>query len=249
MAKNTFDINGDTITIMRDDWERSALATYREDYYQELSSHTWGLKNGYPSNSTLGGGLHRYMMAKWYGEDVLAQFTEMGYVVDHMNDDHMDCRITNLEFLKKAYNTAKGQSFDVDSREMRFRIAINIFKDFTTGCYQITIGCNDPIVNKMPDGTTRWVNEIKFLYNCDYSIVINDAENILLIYETEGRIEISRNNACDVRICYAPDIQMTEEEKNQALVMRDGQWYLVIGNGKTYIDTVNFDEGWMPPQK
>lgn len=234
---------------MRDEWERPAFATYREDYYKELSSHKWGIKKGYPNNDTLGGGLHRYMMAKWYGEDVLAQFTEKGYVVDHMNNDHMDCRITNLEFLKKAYNTAKGQSFDIDSREMRFQIAITIFKDFTTGCYQITIGCNDPICHELPDGTIRWVNDIKLLYNCDYSIVINDAENILRIYDTEGRIELIKNNACDVRINYAPDIQMTEEEEKQTLVMRDGKWYLVLGNGKTYIDTVNFDKGWLPPQK
>lgn len=74
---------------MREGWERIAF----EDYYEELSTHTWILSNGYPINVTLGGGLHRYMMAKWYGEDVLGNLTEKGYVVDHM-----DCRISNLEF-------------------------------------------------------------------------------------------------------------------------------------------------------
>ena len=150
---------------MRSEWDQLAFASYREDYFEELSSHTWGLKKGYPYNAALGGGLHRYMMAKWYGEDVLAQFTEKGYVVDHMNNNHMDCQITNLEFLKKAYNTAKGQSFDVDSREMRSRIAVNIFKDFSTGLYQITIGCNDPIGQQLSDGKIRWINNIKLLYN------------------------------------------------------------------------------------
>lgn len=247
MPKNTFTIDNGIITIMRSEWDKPAFASYREDYYEELSSHAWGLKNGYPNNDTLGGGLHRYMMAKWYGEDVLAHFTAKGYVVDHMNNNHMDCQITNLEFLKKAYNTAKGQAFDVDSRDMRFRIAVNIFKDFSTGCYQITIGCNDSIGAQLHDGKIRWVNDIKLLYNCDYSIVINDAENILRIYDTEGRIALSNNNACDVRINYAPDIKLTEEEKRQAFVNRDGKWYLIIGNGNSYLDTVHFDEGWMPP--
>ena len=248
MSKNTFTVDGDTIAIMRSEWDQRALASYREDYYKELASHTWGLKNGYPNNDALGGGLHRYMMAKWYGEDVLAQFTEKGYVVDHMNNNHMDCRITNLEFLKKAYNTAKGQSFDVDSRSMRFRIAVNIFKDFSTGCYQITIGCNDSIGKKTPDGVIHWINDIKLLYNCDYSIVINDAENVLRIYDTEGRIAVSSNNACDVRINYAPDIQLTDEEKGQALVRRGDKWYMIIGNGNAYLHTVHFDEGWVPPK-
>jgi hypothetical protein len=158
-SKNKFEINGDTITISRDEWDALAFATYREDYYEELSTHAWSLKKGYPDNATLGGGLHRYMMAKWYGEDVLKDFTDRGYVVDHMNNNHMDCRITNLEFLKKAYNTAKGQAFDVDAREMQYRIAVNIFKDFTTGYYQITIGCNDPIGWKGPDGKIKWVKK------------------------------------------------------------------------------------------
>lgn len=249
MSKNTFTIENGIITIMRSEWDQLAFASYREDYFEELSSHTWGLKKGYPYNAALGGGLHRYMMAKWYGEDVLAQFTEKGYVVDHMNNNHMDCQITNLEFLKKAYNTAKGQSFDVDSREMRSRIAVNIFKDFSTGLYQITIGCNDPIGQQLSDGKIRWINNIKLLYNCDYSIVINDAENILRIYDTEGRIALSNNNSCATRINYAPDIQLTEEEKNQAFVFRDGQMYMVIGNGHTYLDTVHFDEGWTPSTK
>ena len=66
-SKNSFSVNGDTIFIGRPEWETLAMCTYRDDYYSELSSHTWGLNNGYPSNSSLGGGLHRYMMAKWYG--------------------------------------------------------------------------------------------------------------------------------------------------------------------------------------
>lgn len=68
-SKNTFEVRGNTISIMKEDWASSAQATYREDYYEELASHTWSLNNGYPYNATLGGGLHRYMMAKWYGEE------------------------------------------------------------------------------------------------------------------------------------------------------------------------------------
>ena len=111
-SKNTFSVNGDTVSIMREDWNEIAFATYREDYYEELSRHTWSIQNGYPTNQTLGGGLHRYMMSKWYGEAVLSDMTARGFVVDHMNNNHMDCRISNLEFLKHNRNVAKGQYFD-----------------------------------------------------------------------------------------------------------------------------------------
>jgi hypothetical protein len=102
-SKNTFNVNNGVISIMRDDWNTPALATYHVDYYEELTSYTWSLsKGGYPTNKTLGGGLHRYIMAKWYGDDVLRDFTDRGYVVDHLNNEHMDCQITNLEFLKST---------------------------------------------------------------------------------------------------------------------------------------------------
>lgn len=54
---------------MRDGWDKLVFSAYREDYFDELSTHTWGLVNGYFYNSTHGGYLHRYMMAKWYSSD------------------------------------------------------------------------------------------------------------------------------------------------------------------------------------
>lgn len=246
-SKNRFEVNGDTITIMRDGWDGVALTTYREDYYTELISHTWGLSNGYPSNTTLGGGLHRYMMAKWYGDDVLRDLTEKGYVVDHMNNNHMDCRISNLEFLKHDRNVAKGLQFDKESEQMRARLAIALYKDFSTGCYQITIGCNDVIVTVDIQGSIHIINEIYLLYDCEYALVVLDAEAILTEYESSSRISLSRLHHCDEKIYEAPNIILTEAEKDQAIVIRDGIPYIVIGNGKSMIHSINFEKGWMPP--
>ena len=63
MSKNTFVVNDETITIMRSEWDKNALASYREDYYKELTSHTWGLKNGYPNKSITGNSDKDYQLA------------------------------------------------------------------------------------------------------------------------------------------------------------------------------------------
>lgn len=234
-SKNVFQKVNDEIHITRDGWDRIAFTSFREDYYAQPTSYTWTLdKHGYLVNGSLGS-LHRYIMEQWYGKEMLVEMTQRGYVVDHMNNEHMDCRITNLEFFKKSYNTAKGQSFDVDAKNIQMRISINIIKDFSTGCYQITIGCNDAIVWIDEAGNTFYVEAIMLLYNCDYSIVINDAENILRVYETEGRISVSQTHCCDMKLRKAVDIQLTDEEKNGDIVMRNGIPYLVIGNGHTFI--------------
>ena len=254
-SKNKFEIVNGDVHIMREGWPFVALTTYREDYYEELTSKTWNLTNpnsdsedkGYLKNGSLGL-LHRYIVAKWYGQDVLDDMTEKGYVVDHMNNNHEDCRISNLEFLKKAYNTAKGQAFDVDAKNMEYRIALKIFKDFTTGCYQITIGCNDNIIGKSQNGEEYHLAAIMLLYNCDYSIVINDAENILRQYETQGIIEVNKTHACDVRTRRTIELELTEEEKNGAFVVRDGVTYMILGTGKTFLSSIHYEEGWQPPK-
>lgn len=247
-SKNSFEIHNSDIFISRPEWDAMALATYREDYFEELTSHTWSLQNGYPSNATLGGGLHRYMMSKWYGADVLADMTEKGYVVDHMNNNHMDCRITNLEFLKNNRNVAKGQYFDKESEVMRHKLAVSIFKDFNTGCYQITIGCNDTIGLEDPDGHHHLINSIKLLYNCGYPNVVLDAEAILTQYDEEQSFSLQHMRCCDIKIYEAPAIELTDEEKKQAFVIRDGVPYLIIGNGKNFLDSVHYEENWIPPR-
>ena len=241
-SKNSFTVNGDTVYISHKGWTSLAFATYREDYYQELTSYTWSINNGYPYNRTLGGGLHRYMMAKWYGDDVLKDMTQHGYVVDHMNNNHMDCQICNLEFLKANRNTAKGQYLDKENR-LQQGIALSIFKDFTTRLYQITIGFNDNIMYK-----GKYVNSLKLLYDCDYSIVILDAEKIITLYDNEHKIDLSYLSFCDYIIDYSLDFELMEEEKNQPIIIREGEAYLVLGNGTSILESVPYKKGWIPTQ-
>ena len=33
------------------------------------------------------------------------------------------------------------------------------------------------------------------------------------------------------------------------MVKRDGKWYLVIGNGKSYLDSIHYDQVWEAPEK
>ena len=82
--------------------------------------------------------------------------------------------------------------------------------------------------------------------DCDYSIVINDAENILRLYETEGRIDVSKTHACECKVRKAIDIKLTEAEKDSAIVIRDGVSYLILGTKKAHINSVHYDKGWTP---
>lgn len=107
---NTFSKSGDTIYIKIEKAGEVKIAqtTYREDYYEELQKYIWSINaDGYPTNATLGGGLHRYVIGKWYGEDTLKEFTDKGFVVDHMN-----CKLRSngmpVPLLRNGYSIFNG---------------------------------------------------------------------------------------------------------------------------------------------
>lgn len=255
-SKNSFEVHGEDVHIYRTGWDSVAFATYREDYYEELTSVTWTMSKTAKSNKVYlqngkFGSLHRYIMKKWYGEEMVDDMTAKGWVVDHMNNDGLDCRISNLEFLPKQINTAKGNYLDVSIRELRFRIALSLHKDFSTGLYQIHIGFNKPASlydaasGKFATEEFHQLAKLKFLYNCDYRTVINDATNILSDYELYGCVKLDRLHFIDKKAEYFENIILTEEEKGKSVIERDGKYYFIIGNGIMFYSSP-VDKGWVP---
>lgn len=247
MPDQKIERDGENIVITRPDRNEIMFTTFREDYWDELSNQTWRLdENGYPVCSKLGS-LHRYVMGKWYGDDVLADLTQKGYVVDHLDNEHNNCRIENLEFLLKDFNTAKGQWLDKQIIEKQQHYAMALYKDFATSCYQITIGMNAPVFRRDQSGIEHFVCCLKFLYRDDYPIVIKDAEMMLLHLERD-EFHPKKYNACSIREYDCADIELTDEEKNGTFAIRNGAAFLVIGNGHTWYNKVSPDREWLPPE-
>lgn len=260
MSKNKFSIHDTDIHISHPKWKQLGFTTYREDYYDELTSVTWSKelsnngKNAYLKNKDLGY-LHRYIMTKWYGEEVMEEMNKRNWIVDHMNNDGMDCRISNLEFLAKNFNTAKGQTFDISSKIMQEHLAVNIFKDMSTNNYQISIAFNDAIYEiNSETGEKRFVNAIYLLYNSDYRMVILDAEHILMKYETENKFSFNGLSFIDKKIEYAPNYELTEKElyeiKNngRCFIFRDGKPLLIVGAGVKVVSAA-YKKGWGIPEE
>lgn len=54
---------------------------------------------------------------------------------------------------------------------------------------------------------------------------------------------------CDKRIIESVPLQLTEDEQDRSIVVRDGKTYLILGTEKAVFHTVGYDEGWTPPSK
>lgn len=241
-SKNKIEICGEDIHIFKDKWEKLAFTTYRKDYYDELSNVTWTKNGEYLYSSKLRKYLHRYIMEKWYGLEMLEYMDANHFVVDHMNNDGFDCRVSNLEFLPNDENKAKGLTVDKQIEQIRNKVAISIFKDFTTGLYQLTLGFNIE-VGEYKDGYIYPVTAIKFLYNRDYREVVTDVRKIILEFNLHGKITPSKLSFIDKKVIYSVFLKPKECEKNAVAIMRAGQSYLVI-NELTRIHSISYDKGW-----
>lgn len=244
--KNTFSVRDNRIYIWRDEWKSLAITDYRADYIDEIRSVTWREKNGYVYCEKFGY-LHRYIMKKWYGEELFDEMAQNGWVIDHMNNNKFDCRISNLEFIAKNYNTAKGQTTDVEIEKLRHNIAVTLCKDFNTGYYQVHIGCNDNVllVNKNTEEKLP-LGVLKLLYNCDYKLVINDVDRILICYCENRQFSLDSLHFCDYKAVFRKMVVLEEEEYGHPIIERDGEYYVVPGNG-IWIHSSSVDEGWLPP--
>ena len=211
-----FERNNGDIVIRRPDRKEIMFTTFREDYWDELTSQTWRLEKGYPTCSKLGL-LHRYIMSKWYGREILEDLT------------------------------AKGQWLDKQVEEQQFHFALSIFKDFSTGCYQITIGMNDPVCCFLDDGTEQLISSVKFLYQEDYPVVILDAEMMLQNLE-KNTFNPRKYHACAIRVYDCPRFELTDEERTGSIVIRGGQPFIILGNGHNWITRVAPDKNWIPPE-
>lgn len=244
-SKNTFMQNGDILTISREGWDIRPVATFREDYIDEMKSVTWGVNNGYLYNRKLGY-LHRYIVQKWYGQEVLDAFTKADCVVDHMDGNKYNCQISNLAFLSSDENKAKGFTVDKQRHEMQWNLALNMFRDFDTGYYQITIFFNKMmyLVNSA-SGEYYPVSALKLLYTTGYEIVINDARSILLSYRENGKFGLGKLSYAEYRIEKARLFRLEEKDKNRAVIEIDGEEYLII-NEHTRMLKINYEKGWVP---
>ena len=248
-SKNSFEVINNEIHISREGWGEIALTTYRDDYYEELINYTWTKDNhGYLTNGKLGY-LHRYIMGKWYDEEVLKKMTDDGWVVDHINNNSMDCRISNLEFLLKRHNTAKGLKLDIDREEHINHLTLNIQKDFDTGNYQLSLICNDPIVLVYPNGEIKQPIVIRLLYNCNYKIVFSDAEKILDLYDEYKRVNLAQLSHVAIKVEETEQIKLTDQEKEEienkgrVFVERNGKFYAILGPNLQLVET-DYIHGW-----
>ena len=180
-----------SINFQDEKMEPLGYTDYDEELLAKIMAVKWTVSKGrYLYSSSLKKTLHQLVMIHWYGEEAFAQAKKNGFIVEHHNNEGFDCRISNLSFALARHNKAKAFTYDQDRLEVMSKMAVNFYKDYKSGRYQITVAFNKShylvINNKIVN-----VTAIYLLYINDFFRTMTDATILINEMQKNGRFKLS----------------------------------------------------------
>jgi hypothetical protein len=236
--------DGTNIYFYPEGEQRLAYTNFEENLWNKIQSTSWHVNRNKTKNkeknyikSTKLGLLHRVVMAHWYGEEELAHSSKMKYVVDHLDNDGFNCFLENLCFIPREKNSAKGLTYDKDRAEAIDKLAVNIFKDFETQLFQITVAFNEPTAYQINDQLVV-ISSLKLLYENDFARTLANAEKILHDYNTYGFIDDKKLDHIDMVVTAAIPAGLSQDELNAPFIERNGKILLNLDSNHVRLDKI-----------
>jgi hypothetical protein len=235
---------GDKIIFKSDKRNKLGYTDYTEELWEKINAVKWVINGEYIYSPQLKMYLHRFIMAHWYGEDILKQSKANGFIVEHHDNDGFNCLISNLSFAPEPINKAKAYTYDKDRIEMMRDVAINFYKDFNTGQYQITIAFNKQTLLWIPE-KNKFVDIVKMflLYDDDFIRTFQDAQIILHEMKQYKKLDLSKLRYKKME--YEEAIHMplpSSDEEDNVFFEHNGKIAIRLGTDKAFINQV-------PPNK
>ncbi len=109
-------VYNDTISININGMSKLAFVNYTDGLLEIIKSARFRVpdtqeqinKYKYPYSNEYKKDLHQIVFDYYFGEDIRKYAYDLGYIIEHLDNDGFNCDISNLFILKKVKNTYKG---------------------------------------------------------------------------------------------------------------------------------------------
>ena len=112
-------IIGNVIELRREQWKgKVARITNDSALLEEVKKYTWTYKDGehpYLHNSKLNLYFHEFVLGFIYGAENIDQMQSEGNIIEHLDNDGLNCTYSNLHILSEDLNKAKAFTIDKKS--------------------------------------------------------------------------------------------------------------------------------------
>lgn len=231
----TIEIQGDRIRLQRDQWKNNdAYISNYPGLLEEVKKYTWTYSDGehpYLNCSKLRVSLHYFVLQFLYGKDNLDEMLEKSNIIEHLDNNGLNCTYENLHVLSSDLNKAKAFTIDKMNAELEAgeitdipALITDVYYSHDHKYFQLQVFFNKNLV--FNNQTGKVVESFTFLYSDFNSLFID----WLYCFECikEERFDVYKHHAERVYIKEAAMFELREDEKNASIVQRNGQYYLVI---------------------
>ena len=229
------EISGDRVKLQREQWKGNAA--YISNYpglLDELKKYTWTYTEGdhpYLNCSVLRVSLHKFVLQFLYGKEKLDEMIGKSNIIEHLDNNGLNCTYENLHVLSGDMNKAKA--FTIDKKNAALGrgeltdipvLITDVYYSHQNQYFQLQVFFNKNIV--FNETTNTFVESFIFHY-IDFDNLFIDWLYCFECIKKE-KFDVYKNNAIRV---YSKDItliKLKEEEKDAAISERNGKHYLII---------------------
>lgn len=224
---------GTQIMLEREQWR--GKAAYISNYpglIDEVKKNTWtftGDSHPYLNCSKLGVTLHKFVLQFLYGKEKLDEMLNRSNIIEHLDNNGLNCTYENLHILSDNNNKAKAFSIDkknaaLNAGELVIAPALitDVYYSHKKKFYQLQVFFNKNMV--FNNKTKNFVEEFAFQYNDFDSLFID----WLYCFECIKKEEFNYYKFHAVK-AYEKDIitfELNENEKDATFIYRDGKYFL-----------------------
>ena len=231
----TIEIQGDRICLQREQWKNNVA--YISNYpglLDEVKKYTWTYSEGkhpYLNCGTLKVSLHYFVLQFLYGKGKLDEMLAKSNIIEHLDNNGLNCAYENLHVLSSDLNKAKAFTIDKMNAELESgeitdipALITDVYYSHEHKYFQLQVFFNKNLVFNTQNKNV--VESFTFLYN-DFNNLFIDW---LYCFECvkDERFDVCKHHAKKVYVKEAPTFELREDEKDATIIQRDGQYYLVI---------------------
>ena len=220
--------NGNTLILKRAQWKnREAYISDYPGLLEAVCKHTWSFSDSYLKSAYHNMSLHKFVLCYRYGETVINNIISEGKIIEHLDNNGLNCSYENLHIVSSRDNKMKAFS-PIDARranDSRIPLfTIDVFyshNSLENGYYQVQIYLND---------SCRWrykgefISGMLFLIYTDFQDLMTDWI-YLIKRRVSGELDIQKLKPSRRFIHPGYRFIRTPEEIGRPIIEREGQLY------------------------
>lgn len=221
---------GNVYELKRDQWKGNVARISKiPELLEEVKKYTWTYNEGlhpYLRSSKLGMSLHEFVLGFVYGAENIDKMQAEGNIIEHLDNNGLNCTYENLHILSEDMNKAKAFSIDKRSKECENEpfpsYILDVYYLHEKSQFQLQIFMNDDIY------FARTGHPVE-MFVCRY----NNFDELFvdwfyLLADLKKRMfEITKLHTSQLFVKERPVLQnITPEEMNSPIIERDGVYYL-----------------------